>query len=394
MQRLRSALLLGEITFSVALLITTGLFVRALWNVRAIDPGFRADGVLTLRTSLPLPTYAATEKRVQFYRRVLDDIRALPQVSSAAYISFLPMVMRGGIWPVTVDGAAAEPGSEHMASLRFVTPGFFDTVQIPIRRGRDVSDADTNRAPYVAVVSESFAAEHWPGQSPLGRRLRIGLAERTIVGVVGDVRVRGLEQASEPQVYAAYGQVPDGGLPFYIPKDLAMRTSGPPGDLIPRIRAIIARADPELPVSDVRLLAAVVAAETAPREVQVRVLGLFAAMALVLAGVGIHGLLAYHVSSRVREIGVRVALGARPDDVVRLVAVRAATLSMLGLTAGTAIAWAAGRSLSSVLVGVAATDPVALGASVTLVALVVALGTLVPVRRALGIDPLTAIRTE
>src|SRR5262249_8082760 len=153
-------------------------------------------------TALPLPRYEPTAQRVQFYRRVLSDVREMPGVRSAAYISFLPMLMRGGIWGVTLEGQPESPtSSANSASLRFVTPGFFETLRIPIRLGRDVRETDTHDAPFVAVVSDSFVRRHFPGENPLGRRFKFGFHDRTIVGVVGDIRVRGLERSSEPQVY-------------------------------------------------------------------------------------------------------------------------------------------------------------------------------------------------
>ncbi|HJU66460.1 MAG TPA: ABC transporter permease, partial [Gemmatimonadaceae bacterium] len=227
-ERLRSALVMVEVMVSVVLLIGSGLLIRALWQLQSTDPGFRTEGVLTMRTWLPWPKYEFTEKRVQFYDRVLDEARTLPGVSSAAYVSFLPMAMTGGIWPVLVPDEQRDPGNEPMASLRFVTPGFFKTMGIPIRQGRDVSESDMRDQPFVAVVSESFVKRHWPDEDPLGKRFEFGMAERTVVGVVGDIRVRGLERRSEPQVYLSYKQVRDSSMIFYPPKDLVVRASGDP----------------------------------------------------------------------------------------------------------------------------------------------------------------------
>src|SRR3954470_13220198 len=211
------------------------------------------------------------------YARVLSEVRALPGVSDAAYISYLPMVMRGGVWPVIVPGLAEEEGTRGLASLRFVPPGFFATLGIPLRAGRDVRESDTREAPFVAVVSESLARRYWPGQDAIGRELDFGLSRRTVVGVVGDVRVRGLERASEPQVYLSSKQVGDNSIIGYTPKDLVIRAGGDPMTLLPALRAIVHRADPLQPVSNVRLLSEIVEGETAPRRVQVHVLAGFAA---------------------------------------------------------------------------------------------------------------------
>src|SRR5688500_2398446 len=186
--------------------------LRVKLKMHNTAPGFEANGVLTLRTALPLPKYGSVTVRHQFYTGVLDGVRALPGVSAAAYITGLPMVMRARIWVTQVPGYEALPPEQRLASLRFATSRFFETLGIPLRRGRDVSESDTQASPAVAVVSESFAARYWPGQDALGRRFTIQGRERAIVGVAGDVRVRGLEQNSEPQVYLPSRQIADRAL--------------------------------------------------------------------------------------------------------------------------------------------------------------------------------------
>jgi putative ABC transport system permease protein len=392
-ERLRSALVLAEVAVSVVLLVSSGLLLRALFRVQATDPGFRARGVLTLRTTLPLPRYEATARRHQFYERVLSEVRALPGVSSAAYISFLPMVMRGGIWPVVVPGFPEDPSKARMASLRYVTPGFFETLGIPRYEGRDVSDGDTQKTLPVAVVSQSFVDRYWSGEDPVGRRFRFAFFERTVVGVVGDIRVRGLERSSEPQVYLPDQQVPDGGIIGYTPKDLVVRARDA-ASLTPAIRRIVARADPEQPISDVQTLEDVVEADTAPRSVQVRVLGAFAVLAVLLAGIGLHGLLAYTVSSRAQEIGVRMALGAASPDVLRLVLGHGARLALGGVALGLALAYGAGRTLEALLAGVSPHDGTTFAVAVAVALLMTLLGSLLPALRALRVDPIAVMRVE
>ena len=393
-ERLRGVLVVAEVTASVALLICSGLLLRALWRTEQTDPGFRSEGVLTLRTSLPLPKYAATPLRDRFYASVLSEIRELPGVSDAAYVSFLPMVMRGGIWPVAVNGEPEDRAENATASLRFVTPGFFATLGIPRLLGRDVSEADTRASPLVAVVSDSFVRRCWPGENPLGRRFRFAFDDRTVVGVVGDIRVRGLERESEPQVYLPSRQAADGALPWYVPKDLVVRSSVAPATLFPAIRRIIAKGDPQLPVSDVRPLSEIVEADTAPRRVQAGVVGVFAAVAFLLAGIGIHGLLAFTVSQRVQEIGVRVALGARPRDILEMVLKRGALLSAAGVVLGASLAYAAGRAMQALLAGVGPADAPTWLAAVALSLAMTAAGGALPALRAVRVDPLTAIRAE
>jgi predicted permease len=397
-------LVIAAVTASVVLLVSSGLLIRALWRVQQIDPGFRAENVLTLRTALAATKYATAEHRQQFYDRVLGEIRALPGVSNAAYISYLPMVMRGGIWPIILDPSrlstearsswAPDPTETRMASFRLTTPGFFATIGAPLLRGRDISDADIFDSPWVAVVSQSFADQHWPGQDPLGRQFFIAFRERTVVGVVGTIRVRGLERDSEPQVYVPSRQVEPRGLLGYAPKDLVVSGTVPITTLTPAIRQIIARADPQQPISDVRLLSDIVHAETAPRRAQIQVLGAFAAIAFLLAGVGIHGLLAFAVSSRTREIGLRMALGARTTELVGMVMRRGLLLALSGVILGVALALAAGRWLQSILAGVSPSDPQTFAGAIALAMLMTLSGCLLPSLRAVRIDPIAAIRDE
>jgi len=390
---LRGYLIILEVAASVVLLVGTGLLLRALWRIRAVDAGFRADGVLTLRTALPLPKYEPTLRRVQFYDRVLEDVHRLPGVTRAAYISFLPMAMSGGIWGVGIPGQSTGRAERENASSRFVTPGFFSTLDIPLLAGRDVSESDTLGRPMVAVVSRSFVRRYWPGSSALGHHFDFGGADRTIVGVVGDIRVRGPERDSEPQVYLPYRQVEDGSFPFYMPKDLVVRgTAGLA--LVPEIRRIVRSADPQQPISDIRMLSDIVDLQTAPRAVQVRVLAGFATIAFLLAAVGLHGVLSFAVSSRSREIGVRVALGAQRADVLRMVFGHSIRLLAVGLVAGLALAWWTARLLESLLAGIKPSDAATFTAAAALCILMTILGSLIPAARAMRIDPIQAIRSE
>lgn len=392
-RRLRSALVIAEVAISVVLLVSVGLLSRALFRIQDVDPGFQADGVLTLRTALPIPKYAKTSARQDFYSRVLSQVRALPGVSDAAYISFLPMVMRGGIWPVSIDGRPHNREGSETASLRYVTPEFFSTLGIPIERGRDVAEGDTQEAPFVALVSKSFARRYWPGLDPIGRRFKFAFSDRTVVGVVGDVRVRGLDRESEPQVYIPAGQVEDGSIIGYIPKDLAIRANNPE-NLVPAVRRIIHQVDQEQPVSDVRLLTDIVAAETLPRKAQLRVIAAFAIAAFLLAGIGIHGLLAYAVSQRQGEIGMRMALGARARHIVRLVLRESLLLAAIGAVGGTLLAYVAGRAMEALLFGVRPGDPVTYAAVLGLSLAMTLAGSLLPVVRAVRVDPTTVVRAQ
>jgi len=393
-ERLRAMLVVAEVTASVALLIGSGLLLRALWRLQSVDPGFRSARVLTMRTTLPLPRYAQTQRRVVLYRRVLADIRALPGVSNASYTSGLPMVMRGGIWGVTLEGQPEDRTEARPVSLRFVTPGYFDTLKIPRLAGRDVAETDTHEAPFVAVVSESLARRCWPGENPLGRRIKVATKNREVVGVVGDVRVRGLEQTSEPQVYLPYQQVDDNAIVGYIPKDLVVRITLPPAALLPAIRATVAKADSQLPISAVRMLSDIIDDDTAPRQVQLRVLVGFAVVAFLLAGIGIYGLLAVTVSHRAREIGVRMALGAGAGTILRMVLRQGTVLAAAGVLLGAGLAYAAGRAMQALLAGVSPADVPTFAAAIALSFAMTLVGSLVPAVRAARLDPVIIMRTE
>ncbi|MGH7653440.1 MAG: ABC transporter permease [Gemmatimonadaceae bacterium] len=395
---LRSALVVFEITASVVLLVSSGLLLRALSRVEGTDPGFRTSGVITLRTALPQAQYDSNSVRERFYRQVLAGIRGVPGVKSAAYISFLPMTMTGGIFPIEAGGIPSNSGSARNASMRFTTPGFFSAMGIPLRAGRDLEETDELSRPAVAVVSESFAKKYFPGENPVGRQFGIGLGTGSmmeeIVGVVGDVHVRGLERSSEPQMYLSYKQQAGGSFPFFQPKDLVIRTDAPMAEVMPAVRRIIHEADPSQPISDVRSLGDLVSEQVAPRAVQVRVIAAFAAIAFFLAAVGIHGLLAFSVSTRSHEIGVRMALGAQQGAIVRLVVRQGAVLALCGVIPGIALAYAAGRAMQSLLFGVEPGDGATFAAAAVLCVVMTLAGSLVPVMRAVRVAPAAVFRGE
>jgi predicted permease len=394
-ERLRGALVVAEIAASVVLLVTSGLLIRAMLRIQGTDPGFRAERILTLHTPVTGHRYSKTVTRVAFYKQVLSGVRALPGVESAAYITSLPMVWRGGIWKITVNGQEPVNPSAQGASMRFISADFFKTLAIPLQLGRDVADSDVLTSPLVAVVSASLAEKYWPGENPLGKRFNTALDDRIVIGVVGDIKVRGLERPSEPQVYLPYQQVRDEWLVGYIPQDLAIRTSQDnPLQLAPAVRRIVAAAEPQLPVTNVRPLSAIVAGETDSRRAQLVVLGGFAAIAFLLAAIGIHGLLAYAVSQRTQEIGVRMALGAPRGNILTLIVGDAIVLAMIGISLGAAMAYASGLGLQSLLAGLSPKDGAAFSAGILLSLIMTIAGSLLPAMRAVRVDPAIALRAE
>lgn len=392
-ERLRRVLVVVQIGASLALVISTGLLGRALLKLQAQEPGFATVNRLTFRTSLPMPKYLDREPRERFYKTVLDGVRALPGVRSASVISFRPMGdFRGGIWNVIVPGETRDT----RGSARFVTPEYFATMGIPLLRGRDFLPTDTPETERAAIVSQSFVDDHWPGESGLGRRFSIPFGDLsfTITGVVADVRFRGLESRSEPQMYFAHSQAPDKAFVWFAPKDFVVAASGRPDSLVPAIRRIVERADPQQPVSDVQTLAGLVWDETAARRMQLWVVFIFSAAALMLAGVGIHSLLAFSVTQRSHEIGVRRALGAQACHIASLVLMEALVLSLAGAALGAGAAYWLAHAMEALLAGVSASDAVTLAASLGVLLFMAALGIAAPLVRALRVDPAATLRAE
>ena len=394
-QRLRHALVTLEVAASVVLLVSAGLLIRAVWRIQAVDPGFVPASVVTLRTALPRPKYDATRSRLQFYEKVLAGVRTLPGVEGAAYISGLPMVMTGRIAGVAIPGREVTAASRgEAASIRFVTPQYFESMGIPLLRGRDVEAGDVEGRRPVAVVSKSFAERYWPNEDPVGRTFETRGETRTVVGIVGDVKVRGLERANEPQMYLPAGQVRDTVFANDDPKDLVIRYGGATAALLPAVREIVRAADPEQPVSDVRTMDEVVAGETAARRTQLYILGALAAVALLLSGVGVYGLLAYVVSQRSREIGIRMALGGRPAGVARMIVTQGMTLALVGTVLGVLGAVTAARGMRALLFGVPPADLLTVLVAVGLVVVMTLAGSLLPALRAVRVSPMLALKAD
>jgi predicted permease len=403
-ERLRSMLVMAEISLSIVLLVTAGLLSRALWRVQSIDPGFRPDSVLTIQISLPTYRYGLVSTRTAFYAEILSKVRALPGVETAALISSLPMKPGGGIWPVAT-GAQSNANDSTFDSksvgMRVITPAYFGTMGIPIRAGRDISQSDTQDAPPVAVVSESFVQKYWPNQNALGRKFHFAFSnfpfaeqDRIVVGVVGDVRFRGLERQSEPQVYLADKQLPDRMMMFYAPRELVIRTAVDSAGQIAPIRRIIQGADPELPISAIRMMRDVVDVQTAPRSAQIALVTAFAVLSLLLGGIGVHGLLSFTVGQRLPEFGLRIALGAQSRQILSMILRESIVLASAGAFCGLLLSYYAGNAMRMLLAGVSPIDPATLGGSVIAVLGMSLSGSLLPAIRAIRTDPTKAMRVD
>src|SRR5688572_7862242 len=300
------------------------------------------------------------------------------------------MTFGSGNFPVNAGG----PETEIESHTRFITPEYFRTMGIPLLQGRGIIDRDDETtAPRVAAIGRSLAQRLWPAQDAVGRAMNFSGVSWDVVGVVGDVAVRGLEQTSVPQAYFPAGRVPP-GLEFYAPKDLVVRTTADPAALVPGLRRIVKAIDPQQAVSDVRTLEEIVAGQTVSRRVQLGVLGTFALSALLLASVGIYGLLSFTVSIRTREVGVRMALGASRGEVLAMFLRHGAVLALAGVALAVPLAYAAGRGMTALLFGVAPADPAIYASASGLAVLMALAGSVPPALHAARVDPVVAIQSE
>jgi putative ABC transport system permease protein len=393
---LREVFATTEAALSLLLLIGAILMLRSFSNLRGVDPGFRADHVLALRVNVPDSRYGSFTKRSEFFDRVLERVRALPGVQNAAFTSVLPLTNKGGTSDFKPQGQLRRPGVVYDACNRVVSPAYFETMRIPIQRGRSFDVRDGASAPPVAIINETMARQFWPGEDPIGNRFRFGGSEEknpwvTIVGVNEDVRNMGLGAPVKAEMSFPYWQAKNN---WMVPRDLVIRTTGDPMSLAGGVRRTIWSIDRNQPVSDIQTLDDLLDNEVMQRRLQARLLGGFAALALALACVGMYGVLAYLVTQRTKEIGVRLALGAEARDILRTVARRGMVLAGSGMTIGILGALALSRFLSSMLFDISGKDPVIYASAVAIFAGVALAACSIPAVKASRIDPVLALRNE
>jgi putative ABC transport system permease protein len=394
--RARSALVVVEFALAVMLVIGAALLIKSFWRLQSTDPGFRAAGVLKAEYQLPPSRYPVDFSRFPDFREMhvfthglLARVAALPGVEAAAVAGNHPLDP-GFTNSFRVVGREAEGRNWPEISVRRVTDGYFRTMGVALARGRFLGPGDTTTAPPVVVINEAAAKRFFEQHEPLGKRIAFWGAERTVVGVVGNERFQGLTEAAPPAVYAPLDQAPSANGAGV----LLLRTASDPSAMSGTVRRAIADQDPALAVFGLEPFGDTVARTMAERRFTMLVLGLLAAVALLLAAIGIHGVLSYAVSQRTREIGIRMALGAEASGVRRLVVREGMSLAALGAAFGLAAAWGLTRWISSLLFGVTATDPVTFVVVPLGLALVALVATYVPARRATRVDPVRALRTE
>jgi putative ABC transport system permease protein len=391
--RARSVLVVAEISLTLVLLAGAGLLANSLLRLQRVDPGFDPEHVTITHLMVPQSRYPKGADQTRLYRRLLDGLAARPELQAVG--AGFPGPFHAGSASATffVEGRAAETRAERpFAHLGAVSGGYFAAMGIPLRSGRTFDETDRETAPPVAIVSESMARRYWPGRDPIGKRLRFDEGENnpwfTVVGLVGDVRQLGLSREAPALLYLPYEQF---ALPF---TSVAVRSSLPRGAVTTLLKAQLAAIDPDLPFGNITSLQEAIESNVAQPRFRAVLIGVFALLALVLAAVGVYGLISYTVTRRTREIGIRVALGAAPRQVILPVIREGITLALAGIGVGLAGAFAASRALSAFLFGVGPSDPLTFTGVALLMLLVAVLASYIPSRRALSIDPVLALRAE
>ena len=393
--RMRGLLVIGEVAVSFVLLIGAGLLINSFFHLRNLDPGFRSDHLLTMKVDLSDVKYPDRERRVAFFDEVMRRVRALPGVQLAAVASNLPLTYNGDSMIISVEGVPDPPPDQQPDVIyRAIGPGYFSTMGISMVRGRDFTDQDNGDSKDVVIISEKTAQQFWPGQDPIGKRLKPGLSTssspwREVIGIVKDVRQNDFVASPKRQMYFTYRQ-----LKKTPPNALVVRTTIEPMSLAVPVRNAIWSVDKDQTVADIDTMDHIVAEAVARQRFSMLLLGLFAGLALLLASIGIYGVMSYSVTQRTREIGIRIALGARRTDVLQMTVMQGLKLVGAGMLIGLLAAFLVTRVLATLLYGITATDPTTFaGISVVLLAVAI-LASYIPALRATKVDPITALRAQ
>ena len=394
--RVRQALVVSEIALAVVTLTGAGLMMRSLWNMQAIDLGFRPGNILAVQISPP--ARYVDQRAVQLHEGIMSRIRALPGVEAVAAVEDLPITDDNSIWSINIDGGPIESVADAPAAMpQKVTPGYFELMHVPLLRGRTFTEADRADAPLVAVVNETMAREMWPGTDAIGRTvgmLNEQMPQATVVGVVKDVRSSGFLTDPPPTMYFTIAQAQQ--IAYYVPTQIwhLARTTGDPRSIAAQVRSIVREMEPSTPVAKLQTMTEAVSTSVAPRRFTSVLLAGFAAVALILAGFGIYSVIAYSVSQRRSEMGIRMALGASREQVTGQVLGEGLRTGVVGAAAGILLALATTRFLRSMVVGVSPMDPATLLAVATALLLVALVASWLPARRASGVDPASAMRAD
>ena len=394
--RILGALVATEIAVALLLLIGSGLLLRSFSRLQEVSPGFQPDHLLVADLPLSQNAYAKPELRYEFFDRLVERAKTLPGVKSAGAASFLPVSGGGSLIQFNIEGRPPKTPHDYVAAgYRTVTPKYMETMGVPLLQGRNIAAGDVEKAPAVVVINASMARTYFPGKNPLGKRMQIGATPdkdvpyMEIVGVVGDV-LQGLDTDAKAEMYLPYRQ---GVLPVFQ-LSVVLRTSGDPRLQTAALRSAVREIDPNQPVVKIRTMEENMATSVTEPRFRTWLIGIFAALALVLAAVGIYGVMSYSVNQRTNEMGIRVTLGAQPNDVFRIVVGEGLRLALIGVGVGLIGALAATRVLRTFLYGVSAIDPVTFAVTAALLTLVAVAACYFPARRATRVDPMVALRYE
>ncbi|HVG21686.1 MAG TPA: ABC transporter permease [Blastocatellia bacterium] len=392
--RVRSMLVVSELALALVLLVGAGLLIKSFIRLQSVNPGFNPENVLTVGLSLPPSRYRLPGPRVAFFDQLMSRLEALPGAQSAGLTLNLPL-NGGGIsaWHgVVLGGHPITPEETTQTENRIISPSYFRTLGIPLLKGREFAAQDNRQdAPHVVAVSDTLARRLWPGEDPIGKRIQFGHDEpfdREVVAVVGDIKRFGLESSEDMATYIPYAQQP------WTDMVIVARAASDPTSLAAAIKGAVQAVDKDQPVHNIKTLETVITNSTSQRRFNLLLLGVFASVALVLAAVGIYGVMSYSVTQRTHEIGIRMALGATPSDVLRLVVGHGLTLTLAGIGIGIGAACAVTQVLESLLYGVSATDPLTFAGTALLLASVALMASFIPARRATRVDPMIALRHE
>jgi predicted permease len=392
----RRVLVVVQVAMTLVLLVAAGLLLQTFYQMRYANLGLAPERVLTLRTVLPPSRYPDHARRADFYDRVLDRLAQEPGIEGAGYTTSVPLEWRGGTSSIAIEGRPRDASLAYDANHRQISASYLDTIGISLRHGRFFRRADDERAPLVAIINEVLARQYWPGENPVGRRIAIDPSPepqwRTVVGVVGDVRQMGLDIPARAEIYLPYRQIAT--QPWFTPRDLVVRTTGEPASVVDAVTRAVHAIDPALPISNIRPLDEVLDEEVASRLTGTTLLISFAAFALILSVVGLYGVIAYFVAQHVPEMGVRIALGAQPGNILRFVIARGMWLALAGVAVAILPALWLPRLMASLLYGASGSGVLlCLAASLLLLGLSL-VASYLPARRATRLDPVTALRPQ
>src|SRR5262245_7136473 len=388
--RVRNLLVISEVALALVLLAGAGLLIRSFVRLRNVETGFDPKNVLTMQFSLSGVNYDRGEKVAAFYQRLVERLQSAPGVRSAAAISRVPLAGDRSTSGLNIEGRPALPGESREVHYRVITPGYFRTMGIPLRAGRDLTEQDNAEAPRVALINQTLARKYWTVADAVGKWIKLGGNANdpwiSIAGVVGGAQNFGMEKAALPEIYVPNLQSPSGRM------RLVVRADVPPLSLVSTVKEAVRSLDRDVPFSQVATMEQLLAKSVAPRRLNLALLAVFAVIALALAVAGIYGVMSYTVTTRTREIGVRVALGAQLSDVIKLVVVQGLKPALAGVAIGLTASFALTRLMTKLLYGVSATDPLTFITVTVLLIVVALLAALVPARRATKVDPMVALR--